>query len=161
MWRLPSLKATRVHSMSILLWMKGGFGQSSALAYTVHLSSVFDIWTEPAFEYWGVWCNIIMIQRHLEEWVLNTDLRVCLSAGASVLEWRRGKRPERRFTGLFRGDLADNTGGYRSQGLPLGLSNFKNKNIYVNVMDLLDKIIALHKWVLNTDWHCLSTYCMR
>lgn len=40
-----------------------------------------------------------------------TNLRVCLSDGVSVLEWRRGKRPERRFTGLFRGDLADRTGG--------------------------------------------------
>lgn len=41
------------------------------------------------------------------------DLRACLSEGLSVLEWRRGKRPERRFTGLFRGDLADSTGGWR------------------------------------------------
>lgn len=41
------------------------------------------------------------------------SLRVCLSDGVSVLEWRRGKRPERRFTGLFRGDLADNTGGVK------------------------------------------------
>lgn len=41
------------------------------------------------------------------------SLRVCLSDGDSVLEWRRGKRPERRFTGLFRGDLADNTGGVK------------------------------------------------
>lgn len=32
------------------------------------------------------------------------SLRACLSEGLSVLEWRRGKRPERRFTGLFRGD---------------------------------------------------------
>lgn len=39
------------------------------------------------------------------------SLRVCLSDGASVLEWRRGKRPERRFTGLFKGDLADRPGG--------------------------------------------------
>lgn len=54
--------------------------------------------------------------------VLNTNLRVCLSIGVSVLEWRRGKRPERRFTGLFRGDLADNTGGWRSQVIQLGLS---------------------------------------
>lgn len=41
------------------------------------------------------------------------SLRVCLSKGDSVLEWRRGKRPERRFTGLFRGDLADNPGGVK------------------------------------------------
>lgn len=41
------------------------------------------------------------------------SLRVCLSEGLSVLEWRRGKRPERRFTGLFRGDLADSTGGVK------------------------------------------------
>lgn len=39
--------------------------------------------------------------------------RVCLSEEVSVLEWRRGKRPERRFTGLFRGDLADSTGGVK------------------------------------------------
>lgn len=39
-------------------------------------------------------------------------LRVCLS-GVSVLEWRRGKSPERRFTGLFKGDLADNAGGVK------------------------------------------------
>lgn len=38
---------------------------------------------------------------------------VCLSEGVSVLEWRRGKRPERRFTGLFRGDLPGNTGGLK------------------------------------------------
>ena len=44
-----------------------------------------------------------------------SDPRDCLSEALSVLEWRRGKRPERRFTGLFRGDLADITGGWRAQ----------------------------------------------
>lgn len=53
--------------------------------------------------------------KHLQLRILNTDPRVCLSVGVSVLKWRRGKRPERRFTGLFRGDLADNAGGWRSQ----------------------------------------------
>lgn len=33
--------------------------------------------------------------------------------GISVLECKRGKRPERRFTGLLRGDLADNPGGVK------------------------------------------------
>ena len=41
-----------------------------------------------------------------------SDPRDCLS---EVLEWRRGNRPDRRFTGLFRGDLADITGGWRAQ----------------------------------------------
>lgn len=41
------------------------------------------------------------------------SLRVCLSDGLSVLEWRRGKSPERRLTGLFRGDLADRAGGVK------------------------------------------------
>ena len=44
-----------------------------------------------------------------------SDLRDCLSEGFSVLEWRRGKRPERRFTGLFSGDLADITGGWKAK----------------------------------------------
>lgn len=47
--------------------------------------------------------------------------RVCLSE-VSVLEWRRGKRPERRFTGLFRGDLAESTGGCGSQNKEFGFS---------------------------------------
>lgn len=50
----------------------------------------------------------------VQDWCIFANLRVCLSDGLSVLEWRRGKRPERRFTGLFRGDLADNTGGWGS-----------------------------------------------
>lgn len=33
--------------------------------------------------------------------------------GISVLECKRGNRPERRFTGLLRGDLADNPGGVK------------------------------------------------
>lgn len=42
------------------------------------------------------------------------SLRVFLSdEGISVLECKRGKRPERRFTGLFRGDLADKPGGVK------------------------------------------------
>lgn len=42
------------------------------------------------------------------------SLREFLSEeGISVLECKRGKRPERRFTGLFRGDLADNPGGVK------------------------------------------------
>lgn len=36
----------------------------------------------------------------------------CLSVGLSVLECSLGNKPERRFTGLFMGDLADSTGGY-------------------------------------------------
>lgn len=40
-------------------------------------------------------------------------LRFCLSVGVSVLEWRRGKRTDLRFTGLFSGDLADKAGGVK------------------------------------------------
>lgn len=64
----------------------------------------------------------VLTRKRSDLWNNESNLRVCLSVGVSVLEWRRGKRPDRRFTGLFRGDLADNPGGWGSQSTVLGFS---------------------------------------
>ena len=51
-----------------------------------------------------IYCGPLPLVIEAQGWSKSSDLRKWL-AGLSVLEWSRGKRPERRFTGLFSGDF--------------------------------------------------------
>lgn len=86
------------------------------------LCSLWTQWRRSVGPFDCLFSRRITMTLNISDWYL-----LCLSVEPSVLEWRRGKRPDLLFTGLLRGDLADRTGGWRGGQSLIGPASYQDQ----------------------------------